>query len=57
MVKISAFVLGTPEPNEQNIQILSVKIHPSYDDVFKLNDLALINVTLFYQTIINHVNW
>jgi hypothetical protein len=44
MVKVGALVLGTSEQNEQNIEILSVAIYPSYDDHFKLNDLALVNV-------------
>ena len=52
-VKIGALVLGIPEPNEQNIEVLSVDIYPSYDDVFKQNDLALVNVynsLVFYQS-------
>ncbi len=43
-VKIGALVLGIPEPDEQNIEVLSIDIYPSYDDVFKQNDLALVNV-------------
>jgi hypothetical protein len=46
-VKIGALVLGIPEPDEQNIEILSIDIYPSYDDVFKQNDLALVNVRFF----------
>lgn len=45
-VKVGAFVLETPEANEQNIEVLSVSIYPSFDHVYKMDDLALINVIL-----------
>jgi len=45
-VKVGAFVLETPEANEQNIEVLSVNIYPSFDHVYKMDDLALIHVIL-----------
>lgn len=45
-MKVGAFVLETPEANEQNIEVLSVSIYPSFDHVYKMDDLALINVIL-----------
>ncbi len=45
-MKVGAFVLETPEANEQNIEFLSVSIYPSFDHVYKMDDLALINVIL-----------
>ncbi|XP_046639652.1 trypsin-1-like [Daphnia pulicaria] len=43
-VKVGAFVLETPEANEQNIEVLSVSIYPSFDHVYQMDDLALINI-------------
>ncbi|XP_032788232.2 complement factor D [Daphnia magna] len=43
-VKVSGLVLGIPEPGEQNIEVFSVHVHPSYDTMFKLHDLAFVKL-------------
>ena len=32
------------DPDETRLQAISFNIHPDYDDVFRTNDLALIDV-------------
>lgn len=46
-VKIGTLSLITPDPDEQNIRILSVLSHESFNTTNKLNDIALINVRTF----------
>ncbi len=43
-VKVGAISLITPEPQEQNINVLSVVPYPTYDAVSKIHDLAIVQV-------------
>ena len=43
-VTVGAYSLIVPDPNEQYIPALSMKVHESYNNVTKLNDIALIQV-------------
>ena len=43
-VTVGAYSLIVPDPNEQYIPALSMKVHESYNAVTKLNDIALIQV-------------
>jgi len=43
-VTVGAYSLIVPDPNEQYIPALSMKVHESYNAVTKLNDIALIQL-------------
>jgi len=49
-------VLEIPEANEQNIEVQSVSIYPSYDNLYKQDDLALITVILLLSFTVSSAN-
>ena len=56
-VTVGAYSLIVPDPNEQYIPALSMKVHESYNTVTKLNDVALIQVKQQRQSTVCAVDY
>lgn len=54
LVGVTSFI--TPTSEQQNIPVLSIVPHADYDSSTKLNDIALISVSSFYEYLLIYVN-
>lgn len=48
-VQVGLISLISPDPNEQNLGVLKIIIHPSYQYQDKVNDIALLRVRLHHK--------